>query len=167
MNVVEQKNRDTVTKQQFADTMSNYLGTVPFDAERFAIIVQDTIQDQDMDLYIDDILHDYEQWESIDEVEVWSYVFEHNTAVFEDIFAAYYSVGYLRELVSLSEIDCQISSQISSVLDEDTPSRKDIKQRYVTQIQKAFDAYQSSAARTSLITGAQKLLVQELLQTQL
>jgi len=69
--------------------------------------------------------------------------------------------------VSLSEVDCQISSQISSVLDENTPSRKDIKKRYVSQIQKAFDAYQSSAARTSLITGAQKLLVQELLQTQL
>jgi len=61
MDVAQQKNRDTVTKQQFVDTMSNYLGTVPFDAERFAIIVQDTIQDQDMDLYIDDILHDYEQ----------------------------------------------------------------------------------------------------------
>lgn len=165
MDVVGQKNRDTVTKQQFMDAMTNYLGNTPFDAERFAIIVQDVLSDEDMDLYIDDILHDYEQGESVDEVEVWSYVFDNHAWVFEDIFSAYYSVGYLNDLITLSEEECEVASQIALILNENTTPWNEIKQRYIAQIQKAFDQYPSSAARQSMTKWAQKMLIAELIKS--
>lgn len=165
MDVIEQRNRDTVTKQQFMDTMIDYLGNTPFDAERFAIIAQDIFNDQDMNLYIDDIVHDYEQWEPIDEMEVRSYVFDNHAWVFEDIFAAYYSIGYLNDLITISEQECAVISQIAMTLSEDTAPRNEIKQRYIAQIHRAFDTYPSSIARQSLTQWAQKMLVAELIQS--
>ncbi len=145
-------------------TIVSYLGNVPFDVERLALVIQDIIQDQQVDIYIDDILLDYEQGETINEVEVWSFLFDHTRAVFEDIVAAYYDDAYIHELWSLAIQECQVSSEIESVLSEDTTRLHDAKLRYVAQIKESFASYDSSPARQSLIAGAQKVLVGELIK---
>jgi hypothetical protein len=69
MDQQQLNNRDSITKQHFMDTMIHYLGNLPFDAERFAIIVQRYIQDEEINLYLETILHDYDSGDDIDEVE--------------------------------------------------------------------------------------------------
>lgn len=159
-----EKNRDTITKQQVMHTVLKYLGDTPFDAEKFSLIISDTIHDTDIDLYIDDIVFDYEQGEQIQEVEVWSFLFDHAHAIFADVFAAYYSDSYIEELFHLAEQEYQVSSTISDIISQDLTQRNAIKTRYIAQIQRAFDSYPSSPARQSLIAGAQKILISELIK---
>jgi nicotinamide mononucleotide adenylyltransferase len=69
MDQQQLNNRDSITKQHFMDTMIRYLSNLPFDAERFAIIVQRYIQDEEINLYLETILHDYDSGDDVDEVE--------------------------------------------------------------------------------------------------
>lgn len=158
------KNRDHITKQQVMKTIVSYLWNVPFDVERLALVIQDIIHDPHVDIYLDDILLDYEQGETINEVEVWSFLFDHASAVFEDIVAAYYDDAYIDELRSLAIQECNISHEIEHVLREDTTKLHDAKSRYVAQIKESFMKYDSSPARQSLIAWAQKVLVGELIK---
>jgi hypothetical protein len=158
------QNRDHISKQQVMKTIVSYLGNVPFDVERLALVIQDIIHDPHVDIYMDDILLDYEQGEIINEVEVWSFLFDHASAVFEDIVAAYYDDAYIDELRSLAIQECNVSMEIENVLREDTSKLHDAKSRYVAQIKESFSKYDSSPARQSLIAGAQKVLVGELIK---
>ncbi len=158
------KNRDHISKQQVMKTIVSYLGNVPFDVERLALVTQDIIQDQQLDIYLEDIVLDYDQGEVINEVEVWSFLFDNARIVFEEIVAAYYDDAYINELWSLAVQECQVSSEIESILREDTSKLHDAKSRYVAQIKESFTKYDSSPARQSLIAWAQKVLVGELIK---
>ncbi len=147
------------------DTMLQYLDDAPFDVERFVLLVQDHIDvdDVELDIYLDDILHDYEQWEYVDEIEARSVLYDKAYPVFTEVFADYYADGFLTDIIHYSEEDVHVSSQLSDVLKQ--PTRTTTKTMYIDQIRNAFDSYQSSSVRQSLVKWAQKILVQELIKS--
>lgn len=156
------KNRDHITKKQFMDTVIHYLGTLPFDAERFALIVQEYLpQDNDINTYLDAILHDYDQGEEVDEVEARGVIYDKANMFFSQIFAEYYNEQYLKEIVEQAEADVSVSVLIAEVLE--TPMRQQQAKLHTQKIQQAFDTYPSSQARKSMIAGAQKILIHELI----
>lgn len=158
------KNRDHISKQQVMKTIVSYLWNIPFDIERLALVIQDILPDEQIQIYLDDMLLDHDQGEIINEVEVWNFLFEHARWVFEHIVAAYYDDAYINELWSLAIQECNVSTEIKNILAEDTEKLHDAKLRYVAQIKESFIKYDSSPARQSLIAGAQKVLVGELIK---
>lgn|GEM_PF-1889025 len=155
------RNRDHITKKQFMDTVINYLGTLPFDADRFALIVQEYLQDEEINTYLEAILHDYDQGEEIDEIEARGVIYDKANLFFSQIFAEYYNEGYLREIVQHAEADLAVSTLVAEVLE--TPVWEQQAKLHTQKIQQAFDMYPSSQARKSMIAGAQKVLVHELI----
>lgn len=156
------KNRDHITKKQFMDTVINYLGTLPFDAERFALIVQEYIQDDDINTYLEAIIHDYEQGDDVDEVEARGVAYDKASPFFTQIFAQYYNEQYLKDIVENAQADIEVSASIAEVLE--TPIREQQSKLHTQKIQQAFDMYPSSQARKSMIAGAQKILIHELIK---
>jgi len=143
-------------------TMMNYLWTLPFDVERFTLIIQDHIDDEDINTYLDALLHDYDKGDEVDETEARSVLYDKAYPIFTMVFDQYYSNAYIHELIHHSEEDINISTQLGDVLQQ--PTWNTIKQWYIQQIQSAFDSYDSGDARRSLIRWAQKILVEELIQ---
>lgn len=139
-----------------------YLWTLPFDVERFSLIVQDHFDDENMNVYLDALLHDYDQGDDVDEIEARSVLYDKAYPIFTKAFDQYYSNAYLNELIQYSEEDINISIQLGDVLEQ--PTWNTIKQWYIKQIQSAFDSYGWWEARRSLIRWAQKVLIEELIQ---
>lgn len=147
------------------DTMLQYLDDVPFDVERFALLVDDhiAVDDVELDIYLDDILHDYKQWDRVDEIEARSVLYDKAYPIFLDVFEEYYGDAFLSDIIRHSEEDVHVSSELSQVLKQ--PTRTTTKTMYIDQIRNAFDSYQSSTARQSLVKWAQKILIQELIKS--
>jgi hypothetical protein len=107
------------------DTILQYLGTVPFDVERFTLIVQDHIHDKDIDVYLEALLYDYEQGDEVDEVEARGVLYNRAYPIFGEVFEQYYNNAYLREIIQYSEEEVQIKPQLEYVLQQ--PTRHAIK----------------------------------------
>jgi len=163
MPLSQAKNRDYINKQKFMDTMISYLWNTPFDAERFMLIVQEYIQDEEINIYLETIVHDYDQGDEVDEIQARWVIYDKANPFFTQIFADYYNEDYLAELINHSEKDLSVQSNLTDALQ--TPVRETQSQLYIQKIQQSFQEYPSSAARRSMIAGAQKILLQELIQT--
>ncbi len=165
MHDMEQRNRDHISKQEFMDTMINYLWNTPFDAERFALIVQEYVEDEEINVYLETIVHDYDQWDEVDEVQARWVIYDKVNLLFPNIFADYYNEDYLTELINHSEEDISVQSNLADILH--TPVRETQSQLYIQKIQQSFQEYPSSDARRSMIAGAKKILIEELIGNRL
>ena len=54
-----------------------YAQTLPFDVERVAESVTKHVYDRDINAYIADIVHQYQQGETVTEIEVWNHLYDH------------------------------------------------------------------------------------------
>jgi hypothetical protein len=162
MNITQQNNRNHITKQQFMNTMIQYLWNMPFDVEKFALIVEEYIQDDEIQTYLEAIMYDYEHGDPVDEIEARGVVYDKANPFFTQIFADYYNQEYLEEIIHQTQADLAVATLVKEVLE--TPTREKQSHLYTENIQQAFARFPSSQARKSMVAWAQKILTQALIE---